>query len=345
MVKGRRNSLLWRPSIIAFVSLLVLAGQGVAAGRIQPGAVMPEFALADANGVTFTYDLAQDRVLGFVVLQAGQRNFERIIADVRAQAADLRERGGAFDCLAVISGPVEHDRLSALESEKARSCRVLLDPDFKLWGKLGIVAAPTAVVVGADHRVKWVKAGYGYDFIPGLRGHLAQALGLKDQADTPEGVKTLENASARARRERHVRMAQALARKGRIELAISELNKARALDPNAVAIPLELGEFLCRTGQNEAALKIVQQTKPTTAGEQARALLIAGWARRQMGELDIAETLLLKARGLDPNSARVLYEVGKVFEVRGNLEEAVANYRRALALVFGEGQAKAASPD
>lgn len=345
MVTGRRSSLLRRSSIIVLVSLLALAGQGRAAGRIQPGTVMPEFALADANGVTFTYDRAQGRALGLVILQAGQRNFERIIADVRAQAADLRERGGTFDCLAVVSGPVEQDRLPAIKSEKARSCPVLLDPDFKLWGQLGIVAAPTALVVGADHRVEWVKAGYGYDFIPGFRGHLAQALGLKDQTDTPEGVKTLENASAGARQERHVRMAQALAGKGRIELAINELEKARTLDPNAAVVDLELGELLCRVGRNEAALEAAQQAKPATAAEQARALLIAGWARRQMGELDTAETLLLKARGLDPNSARVLYELGKVFEIRGNLEEAVANYRRALALVFGEGQAKAASPD
>jgi tetratricopeptide (TPR) repeat protein len=306
---------------------------------------MPEFALADANGVTFTYDRAQGRVLGLVILQAGQRNFERVIADIRALATDLRERGTAFDCLAVVSGPVEQDRLPAIESEKARSCPVLLDPDFKLWGKLGVVAAPTALVVGTDHRVKWVKAGYGYDFIPGFRDRLAQALGLKDLADAPEGVKTLENASARARQERHIRMAQTLAGKGRIELAISELEKARTLDPNAAVVGLELGELLCRVGRNEAALKVAEQAKPATAAEHARALLIAGWARRQMGELDAAEALLLKAKGLDPNSARVLYELGKVFDARGNLAEAVVNYRRALALVFGETKAKAASRD
>jgi tetratricopeptide (TPR) repeat protein len=306
---------------------------------------MPEFALADSNGVTFTYDRAQGRVLGLVILQAGQRNFERVIADIRSLAADLREGGSIFDCLIVVSGPVEKDRLAVFQRERAPSCPLLLDPDFKLWGKLGVVAAPTALVVEADHRVKWVKAGYGYDFIPGFRDHLAQALGLEDKARAPEGVKTLENASARARQERHIRMAQTLAGKGRIELAINELEKARKLDPNAAVVDLELGELLCRAGRNEAALEVAEQAKPATAPEQARALLIAGWARRQMGELDAAETLLSKAKGLDPKSARVFYEMGKVCEARGNLGEAVVNYRRALALVFGESKAKAASRD
>ncbi|OHB65419.1 MAG: hypothetical protein A2Y77_08825 [Planctomycetes bacterium RBG_13_62_9] len=297
---------------------------------------MPEFTLADPNGAVFRYEHGQTRVLGLVILQAGQTHLDRLLTDMEDLVQKLRSQGAAFDCVGVMSGPGASDYLRSRDAEAREAFRLLADPSFTVWGKLGVVAAPTAVVAGADHKVQWIKAGYGYDFVAGFHAQLVKALGLGGNADATVRVETLENTSSRARRDRHIQLARTLARKGRWELAIQELEKLRQADPNAVDVALELGEVLCRAGKNEAAVKLATEVTPESGRDKARSLLIRAWAGRQMGELDAAETLLVQALPLDPESARILYELGRVYEAKGDTSKALASYRGALAEVFGE---------
>ena len=129
-------------------------------------------------------------------------------------------------------------------------------------------------------------------------------------------------------------MAKMLQKKGRLESAIKELHKARGMDPNSVDILFELGELFCTAGRNQEALDLVEAIKITSRFGKARALLISGWAKRQMDELDKAEELLLEATKLDPKSIRGFFELGKVYEARGDAEKAMQAYHRALLLVF-----------
>ena len=48
-----------------------------------------------------------------------------------------------------------------------------------------------------------------------------------------------------------------LAKKGRWDAAVKELETLHQADPNAIEVTLELGEILCRAGKSEAALKLV----------------------------------------------------------------------------------------
>ena len=72
-------------------------------------------------------------------------------------------------------------------------------------------------------------------------------------------------------------------------------------------------------------------------------LLTSGQAKRQAGQLDAAEKLLLEATGLDPNSSKALFELGKVYQKKEQTDKAMTVYRRALSLVFGDERAPADS--
>lgn len=324
------------------VLVLGFAGAGRSWGqeglrRIHPGETMSGFSLSTADDKPFVYDANYAGVLGIVVLKTGQDHFSRIADDLQTVAKELKASGKRFDCIGVMSGPGAKESLQALDPSGHAGFPVLLDPKYELWGKLGVIAAPTAVVVGADHKVRWAKAGYGYDFVPSFHAQMAQALGITEAgADKGTPVVILENTSSRARLERHVQMARSLAKRGRVDMAISEFKKAQALDPNAVDVALELGELLCRAGDTEAALKVAAEAKVRTNLEKAHALLISGWARRQMGELSTAQSLLTQSLGLDPQSPRTLYELGLVSQAGGDLEKAAAYYHKALALLYDE---------
>jgi len=342
---AREDSIrLWRLVTLVLVVCLAssLAGQE-GLRRIHVGDTMPEFALSDVNGTTVLYGGKEARPLGIVVFQAGQSQRERLVTDIEALVQKLRLEGAVFDCLGVMTGPGASEYLRSRDRDARTAFPIFTDPNFAFWGRLGVIAAPTAVVVGADHKVQWIKAGYGYDFLAGFHAHLNKALGLTDAADASMHVETLANSSARARRDRHIQLARMLARKGRLESAIAELEKVRELEPNAVDVALELGEVLCRAGKNEAALKTATQVKAESNPDKARAMLISAWAKRQMGDLDAAGVILTEALALDPESPRILYESGKVHQARGESEKALVCYRRALAGVFGDNDVGSAS--
>jgi Flp pilus assembly protein TadD len=343
MLTQRSSALQWSATFL-FVVCSVSALPGEEALRhMRVGDTMPEFSLPDPNGTVFRYKQGQAAVLGVVVLQARQSNLERLVADVAILVQTLKSETGAFDCVGVMSGPGGEEYLRSREPGAKGAFPILLDPNFAFWGRLGVIAAPTAVVVGADHKIQWVKSGYGFDFMAGFHAQMANALGHRDAADGSVRVGTLGNDSDRARRDRHIQLARMLARKGRLESAVQELEKLRQLDPNAVDVTLELGEVLCRAGENEAALKMMAQVKAESRGDRARSLLVSAWARRQMGELDLAGSLLTEALKLEPESSRILYELGKVHQAKGDTEKALIYYRKALAEVFGDAEAAGSS--
>jgi tetratricopeptide (TPR) repeat protein len=194
------------------------------------------------------------------------------------------------------------------------------------------------LIIGKDDKLSWIKAGHSYDFAPSLQSHLIFALEIGGQKAPEETVeaKALSNKTTASRVKRHLKMAKILEGKGRLDSAIAEVRKARALDPDSVEPALELGELLCRTGKSKEALDAIEKVKTPARRDTARRLLIRGWAKRQMGKLQPALEDLLEATKLDPKSARGHFELGRVYLAKGDKDEALAGYQQALKLVFGE---------
>ena len=310
--------------------------------KVKIGERMPEFSLPNSNGTIVSYKHNHNKVLLLVFLPTSQRRIERAIKDIETVIENLQENKGQFDSIGVISGPPAKDFSESLNRKLKFSFPILLDGDFQLWGKLGVIAAPTIIIVGKDDNIQWIKAGYGYDFEPVVCAHLKQALGIVQEEAVKEAqqVKTVTNDTVAARIQRHLQMAKILEEKGRIQAAINELQKAAELDPNSNTSIFELGELLCRAGRNKEALNVAEKIKATNRFDKARRLMISGWARRQLNELDAAEKDLLEATKLDPTSVRALFELGKIQQVRGQTEKAMKSYYTALALVFNESEKK-----
>jgi hypothetical protein len=155
--------------------------------NIKVGDKMPEFSLPllavpsspnDPNEVVFTYEHNRERVLGLVFLSANQKQSQSTAADIEKIVKELDEKNVLFDFIGVMSGQLEKKSAEFPKEEAPGVFPVLLDKEYKLWGKLGIIAKPTVLVVGKDDRILWIKAGYGYDFAPSLHVHLNQALGI-----------------------------------------------------------------------------------------------------------------------------------------------------------------------
>jgi tetratricopeptide (TPR) repeat protein len=339
MERIKRRSLPGIFAVTLFMQVFLPAAPGRADLRnVKLGDKMPEFSLPDSKGDTFTYKHGRDKVLALAFLPTTQRRIERELTDIETLIENIQENTGQFVFVCAISGPSAKDFSEPRKPDSKPTFPILIDSNFQLWGRLGVIAAPTLIIVGKDDTIQWIRAGYGYDFVPVVRAHLMQALGLAQEASVEEAqqVKAVTNDTVEARIQRHLQMAKMLEEKGRVESAIGELRKAAQLDPNSSAPILELGELFCRTGRNTEALNLAEKFNAANPSDKARRLLISGWARRQMGELDTAEKLLRETLALDPTSIRALFELGKIYQTRGQTEKAMQSYYTALTLFFKE---------
>jgi len=309
------------------------------AGRhaFEVGDKMPEFSATTLDGQVYTYKHNQNKALMVVFLSPKQKRSARAAADVEKIVRQLETNAERLETVIAVDDPNDID-FQSKQNGPATNIHVLLDSEYKLWGKFGIIATPTFVISDTNDKVICVKAGYGYDFIPTLRAYINQALGIA-QKTAPEDagrVKTVANDTITARLKRHLQMAKMLEEKGRLESAIAEIQKARELDPNSPEAALELGELFCRAGRGKAALDITESLSITSRLDKARLLLISGWAKRQMGEIDTAEKLLLEATTLDPKPARALFELGNVYQATQQIDKAMKSYHKALTVIFNE---------
>ena len=301
------------------------------------GKQTPEFSATTLDGQEFTFKRNKGKALIILFLSPKQKRSVRAATDIEQIVGQLGANAERLETVIAVDDPNGANLLSN-QKYPAGNFHILSDPEYKLWGKFGIIATPTVVISDTNDKVLHVKAGYGYDFIPVVRAYVNQALGLA-QKTAPEDagrVETVTNDTIAARLKRHLQMAKMLEKKGRLESAIGEIEKARKLDPNSIDADLALGELFCRASRSKEVSEIAESVIATRPIDKAKLLLISGWAKRQMGELSEAEKILLEATKLDPKSARALFELGKVYQAKQQIEKAMNSFHKALTLIFDE---------
>ncbi len=328
--------------VALFCSFIPVRTANCTERRIGIGNKVPEFSASDVSGKLFDYKHGNGKVLVAVFLSSRQKNSTQAATDIKKIMSKLKSHAKRLNVVIAVDDPnnqafVRSDPNASEPNEPGVVINVIADTEYKLWGKFGIIATPTVIISDTNDTVLWVEAGHGYDFAPVVQARLNQALGIAQQIDPNEAgrVKTVKNATVAARTKRHLQMAKMLQKKGRIESAITQMKMARELDPNSVELALEIGNLLCSIGRGKSALEILEGVEPRGNIEKSKLLIITGWAKRQMNRLEEAEKLLLEATKLNPKSGRAFFELGQIYQARGEVEKAMITYYQALTLVFG----------
>ncbi|MDH4239884.1 MAG: tetratricopeptide repeat protein [Phycisphaerae bacterium] len=344
-MKKKRNILIGLILILSVGQFAPCSGVYGGQRRIGIGEKVPEFSAQDVTGQTFDYKHGGGKVLMVVFLSGRQKGSARAAGDIERIIRKLDANSKRLDIAFAVDDPNTGAIFQNKEKDSGPGLYILPDTEYKLWGKFGIIVTPTVIISDTNDTVLWVQPGHGPDFAPVVQARLNQAMGISQEVDPNEAgqVKTVKNTTVEARIKRHVQMAKLLQKKGKLEPAIKELRRAMVMDPNSLEVLFELGELFCTAGRNQAAVDLIKGVKVTKRFEKARALLITGWAKRQMGELDTAEELLLETIKLDSKSIRGFFELGKIYQTKGDVEKAMQAYRRALSVVFEEPVIKAVS--
>ena len=118
--------------------------------------------------------------------------------------------------------------------------------------------------------------------------------------------------------------------------ALAELQEAARLEPENGEAQYQLGLALARAGRSDEAAGALKKGRDLVAAadrrQNATLDLAAGRTAFAKGDLDEAAASLRRAIALQPDAAGAQRDLGAVLERQGNAEGAAAAYRHALAL-------------
>jgi hypothetical protein len=129
--------------------------------RLKVGKIIPEFSGQTVDGSEYKYEHGSKKVLLLSFLRAGQKYSVSSAEDLLRIVDKLKCKPEEIDFVVVShKADVKNLLVKPKGSTGVISPRIILDPDYKVWGKFGIIACPTTFVGDAESKVLCVKAGH-----------------------------------------------------------------------------------------------------------------------------------------------------------------------------------------
>ena len=301
---------------VAVTALVLFAAAPAAARfRLHRGDAAPPIAVADTEGKAVAIGGSTTSILLFV--RGGQTRSGHLLTAM----ASLAEATRGTRTVVVVSprGP-----LPTLPA--GLTAAVVADSEGALFKAYGVIMTPTTVVVDGKGAVVVVIAGDGQDFEARLGAALAAAAGRPFDEALLTGGESAAAATARA----HLKRARLLADDGKTAEALKEARAATTADPGEVTAWQLVGDLLLATGAGGEARATFEQLLRDHP-HQPQAEIGLGRALLATGEDERAVKILRQATRTNPNPVRARYALGRYYESQSRWDEAVAEYRAALA--------------
>ncbi|HUN75623.1 MAG TPA: XrtA/PEP-CTERM system TPR-repeat protein PrsT [Steroidobacteraceae bacterium] len=165
---------------------------------------------------------------------------------------------------------------------------------------------------------------------------IARAYNLLQQPDHALAVLQRLGAARASSIDAQVTAAEALAREGRTDLALRQLDSALASDPNAWAAHLLQGQIFERRGRfpdAESSLSLALQRMPASTPLQKRMEALVALTESQLSQSKVEEATQTEAplEKLAPHAPAVELLAGRLQLAQGNYVEGIADLERAVA--------------
>lgn len=303
--------------------------------QIEPGQLIPDFSLRTLDGKTVASADLKDKVVVLLFVAANQDRSEKAAAEAHQVAASLADQPLSLVLVTADTGSTDY--FQSLVTKLNLTEPIGLDFDRDVYGKLGLIVLPTAVVIDREGRLAYVLSGYRHDYARLLDAHLRRVLGLIDDAQLEQmlAASPYPADGPADKAARHRAAAELLSAKRLYVDAASELQAGMALDPTNLGLRLDLADVQLHQGQPDAAAENAQ-TVLNAQPDDRTALTLLGIARYRQNNLDEALPLLTKALELNPQPARVHYYLGLIYQARGDKDQAIDHFRAGLAKLLEE---------
>lgn len=318
---------------VLFSSLILSSSSSLAGAddlrNVKRGEAMPNYKLPAIGGAIIDSAADKGSVVVITCLSAEQRRSELVATESMQVIRDMSSEN--VHLIHVTADAVQKPYFEKFRQDKSITAPLAFDTERTLYGKLGIIAFPTTIIVNKDGMLDSVILLHGSDYKLQLDAHIRHALGKLNDKDLEEklAARPAEVASPRSAAAAHRSLARLMRERGEIDAARKELSKGLELDPSNQEIELDLADLEIATGNIDGAdvmLQRVLQSQP----EHRRAKQLKGIALFRRGNLDEALTVLQDSLALNPSPELAHYYLGRIYEQKGNKDQALAQYHLAL---------------
>ena len=122
---------------------------------------------------------------------------------------------------------------------------------------------------------------------------------------------------------------QSSADQASLDGAIEQARQRTAADPSSAKAQVTLGDLLLTRGSLDEAQKAFEAALSLNARDHD-ALTGKGMVLARKGKDQEAEAVLRKALMMNPNPVRTFYELGMLFEKKGDYAKAIAEYKNGI---------------
>jgi len=326
----------------AALAVVLAASAAVAQARkLNVADPMPQITATDSSGTEFKYPRDANEVLLVAFLSPAKSQSVKALADLEQMVEAIDQSPNGLSVLYVLEDDPNSAAAIKIQEQGPNARiqkRLVVDQGYQLWGTFGVIASPTVFLAGTDQKIRYIKAGYGYDFAPAIKSKLQVALGLTRQDTFTEsgGIKTVNNDTISGKVSRHLQMAKMLQQQQKYDSALKQLELAARIDPNSTDTLLELGRLYCLVSEPQKAIDTITPIETSQKEQQAIRTFLLGKGHYLLKEYEMAEKCLLESLELDPLSSEAYYLLGRVYHVQNQTEKAVQAYYESLRLLYGQ---------
>ena len=297
--------------------------------NVKRGEVVPACKLAAIDGSVIDSDALKGSVVVYVCLSAEQKRSE--LAAIDSQAVVGAMTGEPVKLVHLTADVVQRAYFEKLRAEKNINASLAFDADRVFYGKLGLIAFPTTVIVNKVGKLDTAISLHGNDYKAVLDAHIRHALGKIDDKQLGEllSAKPTEKSSPKTAASAHRSLARLMREKGQLDQAKGELKKGLELNPDDREAMLDLAELSIITQDYDVSDAMTDKVLAAQS-DHRRAKQIKGAALFKRGKLDEAEKLLTEALDLNPSPELCHYYLGEICAQRGQKDQALEHYREAL---------------
>lgn len=318
----------------ALLASLVSAQPTQALRNVKIGELVPAFAAKDLDGNVVGKRDYTGRALLMVFVRP---EHEKSLVALRAVQRVVGDYTGTkLAVLAVSTKPGAKDHFRQLVSKHALTFAIALDPSREIYGDFGVFLSPTTLLIDETDVLRYELAHIPPNYERRLRIHIDQLLGKisRSEHDTvlarlKEGKRESLDAS-----ERRLALAETLVEQQKYAEAVVVLTQLRSERNSPLAAALLGAAYLGLGNVDEAGkcLDPVADTKPAPT----RLKLALAWLEIHRKNERKAEIHLLDAVKTSPKKGPILYELGRLYERRGDTAQALDCYRKAAEDAYGE---------
>jgi len=332
-------------ALAAAAALLLSAGPARADDlhNVKKGEPVPACKLPSITGAVVDSEQFKGSVVVYVCLSAEQRRSELAATESQQVVKALGEE--PVKLVHVTADVVQKAYFEKLRADQSITADLAFDADRAFYGKLGLIAFPTTVIVNKEGRLENAISLHGSNYKNTLDAYIRHALGkLSDkELDDRLSAKATDSGSPRSAASAHRALARLMREKGQFDEARAELRKGMDLDPANAELMLDMAELELAAGNLDAADAVLQKVLDAQP-EHRRAKQVKGIILFRQGNMVEAKVVLEQALVLNPSPEVVHYYLGQIAEKQGDAAKAIEHYREALAKLLHEASSAPAKP-